>query len=299
MTFTLFRQLPPELRREIWETALDSASPDKEVCVFSHAQPQPDGTLLKPLEVHPAYSPLLATCAESRDVALGSWAAGRRAFDPAQDILYIGGDVFSVFVAKLCFPPGSGGSGSGTGTEMSREREVNNSVPAWVRRIRHLALDLRAARAGLWLPLALENLPCLETVAVVFPRAEGAMDVHASAQVPGHNTNTDGESSSSDNRQHRRHVATRVLSARETDAMTIEADYLFETYMGEHPVQWKKSATEYLQEVVAGLRRDVALNVVDAENNNDGNNNNNNGVPACWDAETKQLMLKFEARCFV
>ncbi|KAK7745093.1 hypothetical protein SLS62_009957 [Diatrype stigma] len=297
MTFTLFRQLPPELRREIWETALESSSPDKEVCVFAHAKPQPDGALLKPLEVHPAYSPLLATCGESRDIALKSWAAGRRAFDPVQDILYIGGDVFSVFVGKLCFPPGGGGGsgsgGSGGETERETGTETNDNVPAWVSRIRHLALDLCVARAGLWLPLALENLPCLETVAVVFPQAEGTMDVHASAQVPTHAHTKSG-------RHRHRHVATRVLATRETDAMTIEADYLFETYMGEHPVQWKKSATEYMQEVVSGLRRDVAMNVLDAENNNNNNNNDsNNNVPVCWDKETKQLMLKFEARCFV
>lgn len=250
MAFSLFRQLPPELRREIWETALESSSPDKEICVFACAKPQQDGTLLKPLSVHQAYSPLLAACGEARDTALESWTPGGRDFDPASDILYIGGDVFNVFTSKLCFP----------GVER----------PEWVGRIRHLALDLRVARAGLWLPMSLEHLPCLETVSVVFPRAEGAMDVHASAEVP----NSGGE----------RHVETRVLGRSETDAMTIEADYLFETYMGEHPVQWKKSATEYMQEIVSGLRRDVAIN---AEN-----------LPACWDKENKQLLLNFEARCF-
>ncbi len=254
MSFSLFRLLPPELRREIWETALEFSSPDREVCVFSRAEPQADGTLLKPLEVHRAYSPLLAACGESRDVVLGSSPSlGRgRPFDPASDVLFVGADVFSVFIGRLCFP--------------------GSEIPGWVGELRHLALDLRVARAGLWLPLSLENMPRLETVSVVFPQARGAMDVHASAEVP-------------DRGRGHGHVETRVLAAEETDAMVIEADYLFETYMGEHPVQWKKSATEYMQEVVSGLRRDVSINA--------------DSLPPCWDKESKQLRLKFEARCFV
>ncbi|RYP03086.1 hypothetical protein DL764_005395 [Monosporascus ibericus] len=249
MGFSLFGHLPPELRREIWVTALDSSSPDKEVCVFSCAESQLDRTLLEQLQVHQACSPLLWTCGESRDIALESWAPGR-AFDPDSDILYIGGGAFKTFIGKLCFP--------------------GNEIPEWVGRIHHLALDLRAARAGHLLPMSLQNMHSLETISIVFPQSYGTMDIHASAQVPHH-----GE----------KHVETRVLSTHETDAMSIEADYVFETYMGEHPVQWRKSATTYMQEVISGLRRDVALN---AEN-----------LPACWDKESDQLLLKFEARCFV
>ncbi|RYO84294.1 hypothetical protein DL766_004310 [Monosporascus sp. MC13-8B] len=249
MRFSLFSHLPPELRREIWETALESSSPDKEVCVFSCAEPELDGTLLEQLQVHQACSPLLWTCGESRDIALESWAA-RRAFDPDSDILYMGGDTFKTFIGKLCFP--------------------GNKIPQWVGRTRHFALDLRAARAGHLLPMSLENMHSLETISIVFPRSYGGMGVHAAAQVPHH-----GE----------KHVETRVLSTHETDAMSIEADYIFETYMGEHLVQWKKSATRYMQEFISGLRRDVALNT---EN-----------LPACWDKENGQLLLKFEACCFI
>ncbi|KAF6813673.1 hypothetical protein CMUS01_12780 [Colletotrichum musicola] len=89
-TFELFAPLPFDLRKLILEQSLDVPS---NVCVLpSNFRPSRDVYL----QVRNSYSPLLATSAEAREVALQKMPPARP-YDPNRDFLYIGNSSFYNF----------------------------------------------------------------------------------------------------------------------------------------------------------------------------------------------------------
>ncbi|XXG98916.1 Nem1-Spo7 phosphatase regulatory subunit [Hypoxylon texense] len=177
--FTIFNDLPAELRYMIWRFALPDDSP--EVCIPWPLEEvplrrDPDGEIprrsrfLEPFLVDTDFPVTMHVCRESREVAISSIhlryspVAGCpvpfRAFRPELDTLYV----------SVCRPPSD-----------------NNVVPRWGQfpAARHLALDLHSLKDGSFLWILVGN-PFLDvrSLTCVLPLSNAILDTAARFRPP-------------------------------------------------------------------------------------------------------------------
>lgn len=223
-------------------------SPTPGVCIFSNTR---DSRLDDPssLVVHELYNrALLARNTEAHDVAL-MYSGPTRAFDPEIDILCIPKNSFDYFTSTLC---------------------VSERRAPWVSNIRHLAIPLSVSDSGLALPLALLRLTSLTTISIVYPAPSGTFDCFQDMAVPAE-----------------RGVAPRLLTEQELASITIEADYMYDTWAGAFPVRWTSNGVDYLKMVETTLNRACRPE-----------NSMNGEITSLWDHESRRLKIKYEGRCF-
>lgn len=210
------------------------------------------GTYKQPREeprliVHEAYNAaLLQTNTEAHDIALMS-AGPTRAYDPQRDILYITEDAFDCFTSQECGYNG----------------------PAWITGIHHLALPFSLPASGSYLRNAMARLSSLETLSIVYPSPPGTVNFNAVVELPADKS-----------------TPLRRMAEEELKGLTIEADYMYGTWMGDFPVRWTKSGLEHMESAEAGTDRECR-----PENAGDQ-------LSPLWDHGAQRLGIRWEARCF-
>lgn len=170
-----------------------------------------------------------------------------RAYDPARDILYV------THEAYYCF----------TG-------QCHRKGPKWVTKIRHLAIGLRSADQSLYLPIAMQRLASLETLSVVYPGPSGTFDWKTAVEPPADKS-----------------TPLRRLTEEEMGAVTITADYMYNTWAGDYPIQWTNKIPEHMQMVKQNL-----------DDNCSPRSAGDLWPTPLWDDEAKQVRIRYEARCF-
>ena len=187
---------------------------------------------------------LLATNTEAHDISIQS-GGGTREYDPARDVIYLGSwDTLQYFTSVCC----------------------GRAPEPWVADVRHLALSLDMSDSGLWLPIALCNLPLLETLSVVYPAASGTFDCHDTVPLPANPA-----------------TALDLLTDEERAELTVNADYLYETHGSDIRIVWTKNADEHLKIVEDNLVRDADWRGT---------------RPPIWDHARGRLKLKYQAKVF-
>ncbi|KAK5654921.1 hypothetical protein OQA88_6677 [Cercophora sp. LCS_1] len=247
-----FSSLPPDIRQEIWRAASSQPISTPSVCILTFARPSPNATSRvtthAPLIVHEPPNPtLLSTNTEAHDIALTTSAT--RPYNPSIDILYISKPVFIYFTNVLC---------------------GRNTTNSWTSSIRHLALDLAVSDMGLWLPIAMERLPSLEILSVVYPATSGTFSCFQTVEVP---TVVDSK------------TVLRSMSDEERERVMITAEYNYETHGGDIEIEWVKDVNEHLEMVEEELC---------------GGTNpswRSRNVPI-WDSEEERLRLRYQGRVF-
>lgn len=243
--FPRFAEFPSELRCQIWAAAAAEPS-GSGVCIFTSAtESGKDRSVHDPMAVRSVNLSLLQTSAEARDVALRT-PHGERLCEPARDTIFVPSRAFTTFTSGLFHEP-----------------------PAWAAEVRHIALDLPNACGGSWLPIAMQNLPKLERISIVFPQAEGTVDVHQAVEL------TAGQE---------QEPKLRELTDRELNKLRVNADYEYGTWMGNHPIQWNSTAAKYMGDI--------------AENLACGTGPGSSYVVPSWSVQEKKLKIIFKAKIF-
>lgn len=285
--FEQFSRLPAEVRQEVWKLAAAAPSANPGVCIFTVSPdeypiftswPASISTFLwpagedprvaqrraaarqvdplrhvAPLVVHERHNAdLLATNTEAHDIALQT-RGGSRAFDPDADILYISKANFPYFAGTFCARQGAA------------------PIAA---RIRHIAVGLAETWfEGTWhRPLmsvagALEQLPALETLSVVFPRPAPGAPVGSvdDPELPAAGT------------------PLRRLTGEELYRVKIAVSGSSSSAAA---AEWQRSAAQHLAKVKAEL--DVEYNP----------GHLGGDTPPLWDWDSKSLRLRYQARVF-
>ncbi|KAK3375626.1 hypothetical protein B0T24DRAFT_526343 [Lasiosphaeria ovina] len=247
--FEQFSRLPAEVRQEVWKLAAAAPSANPGVCIFT-VDPLRH---VAPLVVHERHNAdLLATNTEAHDIALQT-RGGSRAFDPDADILYISKANFPYFAGTFCARQGAA------------------PIAA---RIRHIAVGLAETWfEGTWhRPLmsvagALEQLPALETLSVVFPRPAPGAPVGSvdDPELPAAGT------------------PLRRLTGEELYRVKIAVSGSSSSAAA---AEWQRSAAQHLAKVKAEL--DVEYNP----------GHLGGDTPPLWDWDSKSLRLRYQARVF-
>jgi hypothetical protein len=254
-TFTLFPNLAPELRLQIWQTYIEIASPDEQFCVF-----RPNGNWSHdPLDCQLSRFRLARVCREARKVALTA------PFDPRTVILYVSQDAFASFSRTFRH-----------GDPTGRAHEI-----------RHLAVVFSRANANLnW---ALSRMPNLETISVVFPRAQGRVDRTTTVEV----LRGEGKSVLLKKLPPTLHDTMQIVAAKHFTGWFGDPRALAQrlSYVEDQRNGWARGIEEYLDIV----RNAIVCHTTIPSTSPLGAY----GIPAVWDRERKVLNLKFEARYFV
>lgn len=199
------------------------------------------------LIVHePCNAALLQTNTEAHDIALMS-ARPTRAYDPHRDILYITEGSFDYFMSHECGYNG----------------------PEWITEIHHLALPFSLTASGSYLRDALARLSSLETLSIVYPSSPGTFNFNAVVELPADKS-----------------TPLKRMTEEELKGLTIEADYMYGTWMRDIPVRWTKSGLEHMKSAEAGTDRECR-----PENAGDH-------LSPLWDHGDQRLGIRWEARCF-
>ena len=244
--FEQFSQLPVELRDIIWEMAAQETSTPA-VCILT-VTPRTNETAAqhKPLMVHaPHNEDVAASCHRARDVAL-KLSPLTREYNPETDILYLDDEAFEYFTGELC----------------------GRCALPWASSVRHLAINLADAERGLHLPYAIAHMKDLETLAIVYPKTSGEVDCFARVPRPG----KDGS-------------FLRILTPWEMNALSVTADYVYDTWHSPIPVKWRLSAQGHVGYVETQLKQRCRPG-------------NANPVPSLWDYKNARLHLTYRAMCF-
>ncbi|KAK3985400.1 hypothetical protein QBC44DRAFT_404522 [Cladorrhinum sp. PSN332] len=163
MEFTLFPNLPADVRQEIWRIAALEPPSSPAICHLSILlRVNDDGLDLDAspprLVIQPAPNrALLATNTEAHDIALMS-PRPPRDFNPATDVLYIDSPrTWDTFLAKR------------------RDLRWHETVVHCLRNVRHIALSMQCAALELWVPeqerpIPLGELDLLTKISIVYPK---------------------------------------------------------------------------------------------------------------------------------
>ncbi|KAK5662226.1 hypothetical protein OQA88_8131 [Cercophora sp. LCS_1] len=257
-TFPAFPSLPADIRHQIWQTA-STTSTAPGVCILTLSIPlgAPQRARHAPLIVHPKRNPsLLQTSTEAYDIVASNPPPAPRPFNPAVDTLYLGPNEFGYFTDHL-------------------NRLPAEEVP-WYTEIRHLALSLQIADRGLALPYTiLYNLHKLETVAVVYPGAEGTWDYQDDA--PPLFVVEEGDDGN----------VLRGLREEEMAGCVVEADDVLEQHGWDERVVWRKTAAEHVGYIRTRMNDSMA-SVVRMEQDV-------RRIPGVWDASRRCLRVEWRA----
>jgi hypothetical protein len=147
--FTLFPNLPPEIRNKIWVFASVGALMDLGSCVLSLDHYRKREKL--PMVRFEARS-LLSTSREARMIALREEEL--LPFNTAFDILYIENSTLGKLRATL---------------------RDNHEIPEWILRTEHIAVPFGHSTLSEWLPHHLSRFPELRRISIVFPRPSGPL----------------------------------------------------------------------------------------------------------------------------
>ncbi|KAK3349553.1 hypothetical protein B0T25DRAFT_570175 [Lasiosphaeria hispida] len=131
-----------------------------------------------------------------------------RPFDPTMDTLYLDRVTFAYISNHFC-----------------RRDDVS-----WLAEIRYLALSVALADHGSALPLALEYLPKLEVLSVVYPGPVGRWNIEEETPVP------DDKS-----------TPLRPLTGSEVGTCVVTADYIYEDHGGDRRINWLMSSSQHLE----------------------------------------------------
>jgi len=264
-TFTVFPLLPADIRHHIWRIAASTPSSIPGVCILTLDPAKPPPVPLRPVLVkrhlplitYELRNPsLLLTNTEAYDITI-STPQPTRDFNPSLDILYISGplDAFDYFTSDISL--------------------FHNGAVPWLSQVAHLAISLEDSDRGSRLPNALESLPSLKTLSIVYPGPEGEWeyDCHnAEAAALPHPDSPEWNL-----------LVLRKMNEEETrEKCVIWADYLYETNYQDFQIQWEKTAHDHLAMTVDTLtsecrRKELAL----------------------WEDEEEKKKLKLEFRAVV
>jgi hypothetical protein len=188
----------------------------------------------------------MGTNTEARKVALMS-DGPIRAYNPDRDILCITDHkAFQNFTIHEC----------------------GNNGPEWTTKIRHLALGFSLSDTSLYPLLALARLSSLETLSIVFPGPFGTFRFDAIVKSP-----------------EDKGTPLRRLTEEELSALTIKADYIYNTWAGDFPVRWTKNGLDYMMGQEAYLDKECCPG--------------RRSLPTpLWDYSAKRLGIRYGARCF-
>lgn len=249
-TFELFGKLPPEIRHHVWHlAACDPTNAESGVCIFkrTNVRLEAESRPDEPLVVPDRRSALLRTTSESRAIALK--LKKEREFHPARDILYVSSEDFDTFTTGCWFN--------------------KTYVPPWAAELKVLALGQPYATRHQSLPAALPFLPKLTSIYVVFPRSRGVMDLDLRVEP---------------SKEQLDQPKIRKLTYKESNRLTLNADFIQETWASIDRVRYTTNATKH----VAGALKHLEHMVRNQESH-----------PPYWNAQTRKLSLNFEAACFV
>ncbi|KAH6621463.1 hypothetical protein B0J18DRAFT_432573 [Chaetomium sp. MPI-SDFR-AT-0129] len=192
----------------------------------------PGPTILNLTVQEPANINILATNTEAHDIALVSPPI-TRPYNPARDILFL----------------------SPHGCDHFSRALYNPSGPAWVTEIRHLALGLSLTKCPTWLPRDRARLRSLQTLSIVYPEASGAIDLGTEVDPdPLLWPETEIETTSGvdpdtipiPHPKSNQPLRLQRLTPTDLGALTIEADYMHETWEARLHVKWSKSASDHM-----------------------------------------------------
>lgn len=249
-TFEHFGQLPGDIRQDIWRaaSALPTSTPGIAYFEDSYSKPRREPSLI----VHePHNRNVLGTNTEAHDIALMT-DAPTRPYNPEIDILCITNiDAFENFTSNEC---------------------SKSKTYKWVTKIRHLAISLSLVdRAHHRLTQgALVRLVSLQTLSIVYPAPSGKFDFLTVAEPP-----------------EDRSTRLRRLTEDELGSLTIEANYMYNTWAGDTPVQWSWSGTRHLKVLEDVLDKDCAPRNAEFW-----------GLSPLWDHENNRIALRYTAMCF-
>jgi hypothetical protein len=151
--FTLFPQLPTEIRLQIWHAYFENSPSSARFCMVTSGRTK--AREFTPFSIaRPSARPLLQACRESREVAL------EHPFDPKIDILYVSDKAFESWAHNFLVP--------------------HSLSP----HIRHLAITMGKWDKGRWTTGPLQSMPELRTISVVFPESRGRFDHEDAVQYP-------------------------------------------------------------------------------------------------------------------
>ncbi|KAL2126992.1 hypothetical protein VTI74DRAFT_11496 [Chaetomium olivicolor] len=174
-------------------------------------------------------------------------AGPMRAYDPQRDILYITEDSFDYFMGEECGYNG----------------------PEWITEIHHLALPFSLLASGSYLRNAMARLSSLETLSIVYPSSPGTFNFNTAVELPADKS-----------------TSLKRMTDEELKGLTIEADYMYGTWMGDFHVRWTDSGLEHMESLEAGTNRECR-----PENAGDQ-------ISPLWDHGAQRLRIRWEARCF-
>ncbi|KAK3345944.1 hypothetical protein B0T25DRAFT_266125 [Lasiosphaeria hispida] len=139
-----------------------------------------------------------------------------RPYNPMIDTLYLDGTTFEYLSNHLC-------------------RREDQSL---LTEIRYLALSVKLTNQGTALPIALEYMPNLKVLSVVYPGPVGRWNIEEETPVP------DDKS-----------TPLRPLAETEVGTCVVTADYIFETHGGDQYINWAKSSAQHLEFMKENLVR--------------------------------------------
>ncbi len=175
-----------------------------------------------------------------------------RPFNPETDILCItSSDAFEYFIGHECCP-----------------RDNHK----WVTKIRHLAIGLSlvyTAQHQLG-QRALVRLSSLQTISIVYPATSGTLEFRTEVQPPAD-----------------RATPIRPMTEEEMSSLTIEADYMYNTWAGDFPVRWSSKVQEHVKSLERALDQDCRPS-----------NSPSWGLSPLWDHDANRIALRYRATCF-
>ncbi|KAK4139252.1 uncharacterized protein C8A04DRAFT_33277 [Dichotomopilus funicola] len=263
-TFTLFSRLPADIRQEIWRIAASEPAYTPGICFFP-APTAGNTTNHKPGNLtvqEPANINILATNTEAHDIALVSPPI-TRLYDPAIDILFLRPRSFRHFTGHHCSFGG----------------------PAWVTEVRHLALGLSIT---LFLEPAIPRLTSLQTLSVVYPAASGTFAFDTDVDPDSLSNGDPDPNNSNFNPRSNQPLRLRRLTPAELDALTIEADYMYQSGQKSFPIRWTRSGKKHMEMVERGLNRYCRPEHVGEDR-----------LSPLWDHAANRLGIRYVARVFV
>ncbi|KAK3901279.1 hypothetical protein C8A05DRAFT_16513 [Staphylotrichum tortipilum] len=142
----------------------------------------------------------------------------------------------------------------------------------WVTKVRHLAISLSLVnRAQYCLTQgALVRLTSLQTLSVIYPATPGTFDYATVVGPPAD-----------------RATPLRRLTEEELGSLTIQADYMYNTWAGDYPVRWSCTGTEHARWLEETLDKDCCPK-----------NASFWGLSPLWDYENDRIALQYTAMCF-
>ncbi|KAK4238380.1 hypothetical protein C8A03DRAFT_33623 [Achaetomium macrosporum] len=139
-------------------------------------------------------------------------------------------------------------------------KECGYNGREWATETHHLALPFSLLVSGSYPRNATAWLSSLETLSIVYPSSPGTFSFNAARSSR--------------------------MTEEELKGLTIEADYMYGTWMRDFPVRWTKSGLEHMESAEAGTDRECRLETAGDQ------------LSPLWDHAAQRLGIRWEARCF-